>query len=145
MMSESYRGIVTLNSQLRELVDDFLKHKLKEIGHETLIPSHGALLSIVFRSGGTVQIKELYDRLPKNKSTITEMINRLVKLEYLIRVTCPDDKRCSYVVATEKAEAVQPYFKDISDELLNLFFQGFTEEEKMVFAKLMKKAINNFT
>ena len=144
-MNDAYRGIVTLNAQLRVLVDDYLKMKLKEIGHDELIPSYGALLSLVFRNGGKVQIKDIYDKIPKNKSTITEMINRLVKLKYLVKVTCSEDKRVSYVVVTEKAIELQPFFQEISVELLTLFFQGFDEEEKIKFAELMKKAINNFT
>ena len=144
-MNEAYRGIVTLNSHLRSLIDDYLRMKLKSIGHDELIPSYGALMSIVFQHGGIVQIKVIYEKIPKNKSTITEMINRLVKCGYLERITCSEDKRVSYVMATEKAIQLQPFFQDISNELLSTLFSGFTEEEKVVFATLMKKAINNFT
>lgn len=144
-MNEKNRGIATYNSLLRTQINDFLKNKLKEVGNEDLVPSHGALLWIMYKNNGRVQIKTIYDTLLKQKSTITEMINRLVKLGYLEKEGCQEDKRVTYVVATEKALAFQRDFDLISQQLLEKVFEGFTEEEKDEFTRLMLKSIGNFT
>lgn len=144
-MNEMNRGIATYNSLLRTQINDFLKLMLKEIGKDELVPSYGTLLSIVYRNGGKVQIKTIYDTILKQKSTITEMINRLVKLGYLEKHSCVEDKRVTYVVVTEKAIAFEPDFNRISKNLMEKVFEGFTEEEKDEYVRLMLKAIKNFT
>jgi Mn-dependent DtxR family transcriptional regulator len=45
------------------------------------VPSYGSVLSVVYKNDGYVQIKTIYDSLSKQKTTITESINRLTKLD----------------------------------------------------------------
>lgn len=142
--SES-KGIASYNSLLRTQINEFLKFKLKEIGREELVPSYGSLLHCIYNKGGRVQIKYLYDTLLKQRSTITEMVKRLEKLGYLIKESCPDDKRVTYVVATEKAWEFKKDFEKVSEDLLERVFQGFSEEEEDEFMRLMHKALRNFT
>lgn len=144
-MNEINRGIASLNSLLRTQINDFLKMELKKIGNDEIVPSYGTILAIVYRNGGKVQIKTIYDTILKQKSTITEMINRLVKLGYLEKHSCLEDKRVTYVVATEKAIAFEADFNRISENLMEKVFDGFTEEEKDEYVRLMLKSIKNFT
>jgi DNA-binding MarR family transcriptional regulator len=137
-------GVATYNSTLRTKINDYLREQLKECGHGDLVPSYGALLSIVYRNGGTVQIKIIYDSLHKQKTTITEMINRLVKLGYLTKSQCCEDKRITYVTQTEKAVEFRTDFDRISGELKAKIYHGFDEDEKQKFVDLMVRAIENF-
>jgi len=138
------KGLATYNSVLRTQINEFIKLKLKEAGNTELVPSHGSLLSYVYENGGRVQIKELYDVMLKQKSTITEMIKRLIKLGYLTKEASAEDKRVSYVVATEKAWAFRDAFSGISEDLQDKVFTDFTDEEAEEFVRLLKKAIKNF-
>jgi DNA-binding MarR family transcriptional regulator len=137
-------GIASYNSLLRTKIDDYLRARLKEVGRDELIPSYGALLSVVYRNGGRVQIKTIYDALLKQKTTVTEMINRLVKLGYLTKEGCPEDRRVTYVSATEKALSFERDFNEISAQLLEKAFRGFSAEEKEFFMRLLARAIDNF-
>jgi len=143
-MKTVVNGVATYNSLLRTRINDFLKEKLKEYGYEELVPSYGALLSIVYKNGGKIQIKAIYDTLCKQKTTITEMINRLTRLGYLKKNTCCEDRRITYVEATEKALTFKKDFEEISSELQKTVFKGFSEEEKNMFADFMIRAIENF-
>lgn len=143
-MNKKYRGIATYTSVLKTQIDDFLKSRLREISNNEIIPSYGSLLSIVYKNGGSIQIKELYDTILKPKSTITDMINKLVDLGYLSKEVCCEDKRVTYVTATEKASKFKTDFDKISDELVDKIFNDFTENEKEQLAMLMKKAMKNF-
>ncbi|MCY6369263.1 MarR family winged helix-turn-helix transcriptional regulator [Clostridium ganghwense] len=138
-------AIATYNSLLRDRINDFLKMKLKEVGADDLVPSYGSLLYVVYTHGGRVQISVLYNTLLKQKTTITEMINRLVKLGYLKKEKCAEDRRVTYVIATEKAMDIKKKFDNISEDLLNKLYDGFTEGEKSEFVRLMQKAIKNFS
>ncbi|MCT4564521.1 MAG: MarR family transcriptional regulator [Maledivibacter sp.] len=144
-MYEQNRSIARYNSLLQTKINNFFRNELLEIGHKDLLPSHGRLLSIVYINGGRVQIKTLYETMLKQKSTITEMINRLVKLGYLMKEGCKDDKRVTYVVVTEKTIHLKEDFDKISERLIDKLYEGFTPQEKDKFVSLMVKAITNFT
>lgn len=142
--NKKYNGIATLNSLFRTQVNEFLKAKLKEVGNHELVPSHGSLLWIVYNNNGKVQIKTIYEILCKQKPTVTEMIKRLVVLGYLKKVTCKDDKRITYVVATEKAMNFRQDFENISKQLTDKIYKGFSEDEKDQYVSLVDRAIKNF-
>ena len=143
-MNASPMGAATYTSHLRTKINEFLRDELKACGHGELVPSYGSVLSVVYKNGGKAQIKTIYDSLCKQKTTITESINRLVRLGYLTKETCPTDARCTYVQATEKALAFRPDFDRISTELRDRIFEGFSEEEQQEFVDMMARAIENF-
>lgn len=143
-MNASPMGAATYTSHLRTKINEFLRDELKACGHGELVPSYGSVLSVVYKNNGKVQIKTIYDSLCKQKTTITESINRLVRLGYLTKETCPTDARCTYVQATEKALVFRPDFDRISAELREKIFGGFSEEEQQQFVERMVRAIENF-
>ena len=137
-------GAATYVSQLRTKINEFLRDELKVCGRGELVPSYGSILSVVYRNDGRVQIKTIYDSLCKQKTTITESINRLVRLGYLTKETCPTDARCTYVQATEKALAFRSDFDRISADLRKKIFGGFSGEEPPQFVDMLARAIGNF-
>ena len=143
-MDAVIHGAATYNSLLRTKINDYLKEQLKACGYDDLVPSYGALLSIVYKNGGIVQIKVIYESLLKQKTTITEMISRLVKLGYLTKSQCTEAKRVTYVSVTERANAFKADFERISQELMNKIYDGFSDKEKQKFVDLLAKAIENF-
>ncbi len=143
-MSEESKGIAAYNSILINKIDDFIKEKFREYGYKDIIPSNASVLCIVFKNGGKVKIGKIYNSLLKNKTTITESIKRLVKRGYLKKVKCTEDKRVTYVEVTEKAKSFRNDFMKISEELWNIIFKGFDEEEREKLTKLIVRAIDNF-
>ncbi|MCH4886876.1 winged helix-turn-helix transcriptional regulator [Acidaminobacter sp. JC074] len=145
MNNEKIKGVATYNSILRTKLNDHIKHKLREVGNTELVPSHGSILNALYENGGKMQIKDLYDLLLKQKSTVTEMIKRLEKLGYLEKEECLKDKRVTFVVATQKAMDFREDFNHVSESLLEKVFTDFTDQEAEEFLRLLKKAIKNFT
>jgi DNA-binding MarR family transcriptional regulator len=141
----STMSAATYTSRLRTKINEFLRDELKKSGYADLVPSYGAVLSVVYKNGGNVQIKTIYDSLCKQKTTITESINRLVKLGYLTKEACSTDARCTYVQATQKALEFRSDFERISMELREKIFSNFSEEEKQQFVDMMARAIDNFS
>lgn len=145
MEKKDTQGIATYNSVLRAKLNDHIKQKLKDVGNTELVPSHGSILSSLYQNDGRMQIKDLYDTLLKQKSTVTEMIKRLEKLGYLTKEECSDDKRVTFIVATQKTWDFKDDFDLISASLLDKVFINFTAEEEIDLVRLLKKAISNFT
>lgn len=143
-MNVKPEGAPTYTSYLRTRVNEYLRAELKACGHGELVPSYGSVLHEVYQHDGEVQIKDIYDSVCKQKTTITESINRLVELGYLTKTTCPTDARCTYVHATEKAMAFKPDFDRISKNLLDTYFQGFTGDEQELFVRMMGRIMDHF-
>jgi MarR family transcriptional regulator, organic hydroperoxide resistance regulator len=137
-------GAATYTSHLRTKINEFLREELKNCNRSELVPSYGSVLYVVYQNNGKVQIKTIYDSVCKQKTTITESINRLVELGYLTKEISPEDARCTYVQATEKAVSFRRDFERISDELKNRLFHGFTRKEQQDFVDMMGRAIENF-
>jgi MarR family transcriptional regulator, organic hydroperoxide resistance regulator len=144
-MNANPMGIAAYTSQMRTRINEFLRNELKACGYGDLVPSYGTVLSVVYQNGGCVQIKTIYDTLCKQKTTITECINRLVELGYLTKETSPADARCTYVQMTDKAGTFQEDFGRISRKLREKIFKGFSEEEQKMLADLMVRTIENFS
>lgn len=144
-MKVSPTGAATYTSHLRTKINEFLRDELKACDCGDLVPSYGSVLYVIYKNDGKVQIKTIYDSLCKQKTTITESINRLVELGYLTKETCPTDARCTYVQVTDKAIAFKKHFDRISRKLLDKIFSGFTKEEQKQFVELMGRAIDNFS
>ncbi len=143
-MNNEINAIGRYNSTLKNNIDTLLKNELIKYGHSDIKPSYGMILYLVFNEGEKIQIKELYNRINKNKPTITEMINKLVKLGYLEKEVSREDKRVSFVKTTKKSLEFKDYFQKISNNLLKTTFNGFSSKEKQEFIRLFKKANNNF-
>ena len=131
-------------SYLRTKINEYLRSELKACGHGELVPSYGAVLHEVYSHDGEVQIKDVYDSVCRQKTTITESINRLVELGYLSKSACPTDARCTYVRATDKAMAFKPEFDRISRQLRERYFQGFTEAEQELFVRMLGRIMDHF-
>ncbi|MFZ2756979.1 MAG: MarR family winged helix-turn-helix transcriptional regulator [Atopobiaceae bacterium] len=136
--------VASYNSRLRTRINEWLRRQLDAAGYSELSPSHGAVLSIVYKSGGKAQIKTICEALRKGKPTVTEMVNRLVRLGYLEKCACPEDGRAVYVSATPKAVEFHDEFETISKELRETILAGFSEEEAADLARLLERAADNF-
>lgn len=136
-------ALIPFIGQLQTRVNELLKTKLKEYGNTDLIPSYGAILWIVYNNKNRIQIKHIYESLKIQKSTITESIKRLVTLGYFLKEVSEEDKRISYIVATEKALVFKEDYMNIVHEVLDTLLSTFTKDQKDTFLELIIKANGN--
>ena len=80
----------------------------------------------------------------KDKSTVTALVNKLSKLGYVKKEKCKKDRRVTYVEITEKSEEIEEKFNEISKDVYSTAYKNFSEDEKELFLKLLKKLNNNF-
>ncbi|SHJ64157.1 MarR family winged helix-turn-helix transcriptional regulator [Tepidibacter formicigenes] len=141
-----YRNyIIGYISRTRKKAQRFLERELKNHGLEELIPSHGSILSVLYENGGKLTMKEIADLIRRDKSTVTALANKLVKLGYIEKQKCEEDKRITYIVLTEKGKSIKNKFDLISKNLIDTAYKGFTEEEEDMLAKLLNKLNQNFS
>lgn len=75
----------------------------------------------------------------KDKTTITRMIDTLVKNEMLLRVPKEDDRRAYKIQWSTKGEAVMKEIIPISEEVISKLRSQFSKEELTSFLNILEK------
>ena len=134
---------VFLAGRLNEAADDFLLAELRREGAQGLVPSHGDILSALFREDG-MPMSAIAAKTHRTKSTVSALADRLEKSGYLERRRSSEDARIVGLYLTEKGRALKPAFSRISDRLSERVCAGFTSEEVRLLEKLLERALHNF-
>jgi len=141
-MNDKY--IVYFVSKTKKNMMRFIERKLLEKGLDTLVPSYGNILTVLYDHGGELSMKEIGELIGKEKSTITAIVNKLEKLGYVKKQKSEEDRRVTFVCVTAKGREIEETFNEISDEVYNTAYSNFSEEEKKELLRLMKKLNKNF-
>ncbi len=136
--------VVGLISNIREKSAQFINNQLREKGVEGLINSHGTILSILYDYDGKITMNEIGKIIGKKKSTLTDLIRKLVELGYITREKSEKDSRVVEITLTEKGWEFKPLFEEISDNLLEKTYKDFTEEEKETLMLLLNRIRKNY-
>lgn len=80
-----------------------------------------------------------------NKSSMTKVINRLVKKGYVTRIDNENDKREKLIGLTEKGALIIPKIKEELDDWNDYMIENLTTEEKEVFQSVLYKVAKHIT
>lgn len=143
--------ISSLIAQIHNDANNYLDSQLKKIGLSEITTSHGFILFVLSQNKNTetqklepMTMKEISKRIDKNKSTMTVLIDKLLKYGYIIREKNNTDTRYSYISLSEKGKSFIPEMERISKELSEKFYNGFSEDEKKTVFYLLDKILSNF-
>lgn len=143
-MMNKYLAISKI-SKIRNEVSNYIECELKKRGIEGLVVSHGNILDILYENNGKLTMKEISEGIDRSKSTVTKLVDRLLKAGYVTKESNLEDKRYSYIVLTEKGLNIKKDFKEISQNVIKEFFKDFSEEEIQILLLLLDRVIHNFT
>lgn len=101
-----------------------------------------SILFMLWKKDGRTQ-KEIAEGLRLTPATITDVIQRMEKLDLLSRVTDTADQRVQRVYLTPKGKGLQHEVEKISKDLESQCFKGFTPEEKKILRKFLIQIKNN--
>ena len=136
--------VVGLISSIREKSAQYINSQLREKEIEGLINSHGTILSILYDYDGKITMNEIGKIIGKKKSTLTDLIRKLVELGYITREKSEKDSRAVGINLTEKGWKFKPLFEEISNNLLEKTYKNFSEEEKETLMRLLNKIRKNY-
>ena len=136
--------MITLIGNLREQYHDFLDRELENQGIKGIMFPHGSILTCLFRNGGSMQVLEIASLLDRSKSSISELIDRLVTFGYVVKTKGTDDRRAVSVTLTEAGWALKGPFSEISKRLLKTAYEGFSAGEQETFIELLGRMNDNF-
>jgi len=137
------KDIISLISKIKESANGFITSEMDKWGLKGLVTSHGDILDALLK-GEKLTMKELADKIGRDKSTITALVDKLIKQGYVEKTRDIEDNRVVFVTLTEKGKELKPMFEKISQELLSRVYTGISQNEREELIKTLKKIKNNF-
>ncbi|MFZ5969897.1 MAG: MarR family winged helix-turn-helix transcriptional regulator [Bacillota bacterium] len=135
--------IISLISSIREKANKFVMREMKERNIQGLVMSHGDILVALFKEQ-VLTMKDIANRIEKDKSTVTALVDKLIDIGYVKKEKDPSDNRVILVVLTEEGKKFQSDFEEISDALLSTVYKGFSEDEKEALINHLTRIKENF-
>ena len=87
---------------------------------------------------------ELAQLVNRDKSTVTVLIRKLEATGFVEREVSEKDSRVVYIKLTPQGREYNDKTKDISRQLIERCYQGFSQEERQTTFALLKRIFNNF-
>lgn len=92
---------------------------------------------------GECKLSEVADAINKDRSTVTTLSKKLIKLGYVESRKNPEDGRSSLVYLTAKGQSIYDPMIVISEELYDVTYKGISDEERDAFRKTLMKIYDN--
>ena len=142
-MERNINSSISLVSHIHGTTADFLTKELAAQGFDDFATSHG---NILFQLSLNTQMTmgELSRQINRDKSTTTVLVRKLMKEGYVEEKTSAEDKRSKLITLTAKGMQYEKVTSNISKQLLDTFYKGFTEEEKLQFLGYLERIHENF-
>ncbi len=132
-----------LIAKIHQLGGRIFARKLKE--HKIDInPAQGRIMFVLWQEDG-IPISELARKTSLGKSTLTSMLDRLERAGFLIRVPSAEDRRIIMVKRTEKDRSREREYVRVSQEMTDLFYEGFSQQEIDTFEGSLRRVFGNLT
>ena len=135
---------ISLLSNIHTITADFLTEKLKERGFPDFASSHGNIL-FQLSVNEEMTMGELAEKINRDKSTTTVLVRKLESEGFITGDPDPADKRSRIIYLTDKGKQFNNTAMELSKELLETFYRGFSEEEKNLFFQSLLKVKENFS
>ena len=134
---------ISLLSNIHTITADFLIERLKERGFPDFASSHGNIL-FQLSVNDKMTMGDLAEKINRDKSTTTVLVRKLESEGFITGEPDPADKRSRIIFLTEKGKQFNSIARELSKELLDTFYKGFTEDEKNIFLGFLLKIKKNF-
>lgn len=135
--------VISLISKIRQKVNGLIVSELSRNGIDGIVVSHGDILDALFQKQ-KLTMAEIAQKIGKDKSTVTALVDKLVRLGYVIKERDAEDTRIVYVSLTPLGKELKPVFEAISKKVLEVFYLDISEDEKENLIRILNKINQNF-
>lgn len=137
------RDIISLISKIREKANRFIVSEMAQNGIGDIAISHGDIIYALYNNS-KMTMAEIAKKIGKDKSTVTALVDKLVRLGYVIKERDTEDTRVVYVSLTNKGIEIKPIFEKISKDVLETLYSDISENDKEDLIRILNKVYNNF-
>ena len=132
----------TLLSQVHQVCGRVWNKILRENNMADLEGARGRIIFALWGNDG-VPIKTLCEKTSLDKSTLTGIIDRLERDGYIERKPSETDKRSTLISLTGKEQEFAKNVQKVSNQMNEIFYKGFTDEEITQFDKMLARILEN--
>lgn len=129
-------------SQIKRLSDRIFERILAEQNINAFNGAQGRILYVLWQEE-FISLRELSDRTGLAATTLTSMTDRMEAAGLVRRVPDPHDRRKTLLTLTEKAKGLQQDYTAVSDQMTDIFYAGFTEEEILLCEAMLERIHEN--
>ncbi len=131
-----------LISQIKQVSGRIFEKMLAEAGVDAFNGAQGRILYVLWQEDN-IPIIELSHKTGLAKTTLTSMLDRMEAAGLVMRVPGPSDRRQIHIVLTDNARALSGRYDEISEQMNEVFYHGFTEEEVRKFETTLRRVLKN--
>lgn len=139
----STTDIISLIAKIREKTNRFIVLEMSKNGINDIVTSHGDIIYALLKNQ-RLTMAEIAEKIDRDKSTVTALVDKLVRLGYVTKQRDTQDTRVVYVSLTDKGIKLKPIFEAVSNDVLYTFYNGISEKEKEELLRILTKIYNNF-
>ena len=132
----------TLLSQVHQVCTRVWNKILRENNMADLEGARGRIIFALWGNDG-VPIKTLCEKTSLDKSTLTGIIDRLERDGYIERKPSETDKRSTLISLTGKEQEFAKNIQKVSNQMNEIFYKGFTDEEIIQFDSMLARILEN--
>ncbi|MDT8717521.1 MarR family transcriptional regulator [Clostridium sp. 19966] len=136
------RDAISLISKIREKVNHLIVQEMSQNGIEGIVTSHGDIIYALYNKE-KMTMAEIAEKIGRDKSTVTALVDKLVKFGYVIKERDREDSRVVYAALTSRGKELKPVFESISMKVLSVFYLGVPEKDKEELIRILNKIYNN--
>lgn len=131
-----------LMTQITQISGRIFERLLTNAGVEEFNGAQGRILYVLWQEDD-ISIVELSHKTSLAKTTLTSMLERMEQANLIQRVADQTDKRKIRISLTETARKLNDDYNKISQEMNEVYYAGFSEEEVRGFEKELQKILTN--
>ena len=120
----------------------FIENEAKKRGI-TLSYSHMRII-IILHFNKKLSMKELTEKLGRDKSTVTALVNKLETEGYLKKTVCCKDKRIIYLQLKEKSQEIVDTLFEVSETFNEKVKKIIGEKDTETLYKISRKLLENW-
>jgi len=132
----------TLLSQTHQVCGRVWNRLLREHNMADLEGARGRVIFALLGGGG-VPIKTLCEKTSLDKSTLTGILQRMERDGYIKKECDADDRRSTLISLTGKEKDFLQHAESISQQMNSIFYQGFSDEEILLFDSMLERILFN--
>lgn len=131
-----------LISRIKQVGTRIFDRMLAQSGIDSFNGAQGRILYVLWQQDD-ITISSLSAKTSLANTTLTAMLDRMEMLGLIVRKPDPADRRSRLIALTEKARSLQGDYANISQQMNERYYAGFTEEEIVVFEGYLQRVLSN--
>lgn len=127
-------------TQIKQLQDRIFEKLLLE--NDVAINSGQGRILFVLWKADHLTVSEISQRTSLAKNTVSIVVDGMVQKGILERITNPENRRQTIISLTEYARNMKDKYEKVSQQMNNLFYQGFSDAEREEFEKYLARILD---